>query len=225
MIEKEEIKRILEGALFAADEPLSLANLKALFSEEEHAYLNQLPEYLGELMCEYEERGVVLKKLASGYCFQVRENLSQWILRLWETKPPRYSRALLETLAIIAYRQPITRAEIEAIRGVAVSTHIIKTITEREWVKVVGHRDVPGKPSLYGTTKTFLDYFNLASLAELPSLLELKETDPEQLELPVEEAEKSADLGEELHEETEVEEAITEEDIENSLYSDAEEIV
>lgn len=211
MIEKDSVKRIVEGALFAAEEPMTLAQIKKIFSEEEQAALNNLEQYMGELADEYANRGIVLKKVASGYCFQVQDDLSQWIMRLWETKPPKYSRAILETLAIIAYRQPVTRAEIESIRGVAVSTQIVRTLTEREWVKVVGHRDVPGKPGLYGTTKQFLDYFNLATLSELPSLLDLKETDPEQLDLPIEESTEQAEEQTEI--EAEVETEITEEEI------------
>jgi segregation and condensation protein B len=165
--------RILEGALMAAGEPLSLDRLLYLFPEEERPSVDDLRAALAELTIFYADRSIELKELASGYCFQVKSDLSPWVTRLWEERPIRYSRALLETLAIIAYRQPVTRAEIEDIRGVAVSTSIIKTLQDREWVRVVGQRDVPGKPSLYATTRQFLDHFNLKSLEELPTLADL----------------------------------------------------
>jgi len=135
-----------------------------------------------------EGRGYELVQVAGGYRFQVRQNLSTWVGRLWQERPPRYSRALLETLSLIAYRQPITRGEIEEIRGVAVSTNIIKTLQEREWVRVVGHRDVPGRPAMYATTRQFLDYFNLKSLEELPTLAEIKDLDNLSGDLPLEDA-------------------------------------
>ncbi|GAB4223381.1 MAG: SMC-Scp complex subunit ScpB [Gammaproteobacteria bacterium] len=173
----ESITTIVEAALMAAGEPLSIAQLSKLFAEHERPEKEEIQKALIELSAAYSERGIELKELASGYCFQVKATLAPWIQRLWDEKPPRYSRALLETLAIIAYRQPVTRAEIEDIRGVAVSTNIIKTLIEREWIKEVGQREVPGKPMLYGTTKAFLDHFNLKGLTDLPSLAELR--DPE----------------------------------------------
>ncbi|MCG5500398.1 SMC-Scp complex subunit ScpB [Ectothiorhodospira lacustris] len=171
----ELLCRILEGALLAADRPLSLEQMERLFEDAERPSRAELRKALDALAQACDDRGYELRQVGSGYRFQVRESLSPWIARLWEERPPRYSRALLETLALIAYRQPITRAEIEAVRGVTVSTQIIKTLTEREWVSVLGHKEVPGRPALYGTTPRFLDYFNLSSLDELPSLMALRD--------------------------------------------------
>ncbi|MDD2768856.1 MAG: SMC-Scp complex subunit ScpB [Methylococcus sp.] len=167
-----DLKSIVEAALFAAQRPLSVAELEALFGEDERPATEDMQQALTVLAEEYAERPLELRKIASGYRFQVRPAYAPWIAKLFEERPGRYSRALLETLAIIAYRQPVTRGQIEDIRGVAVSSGIIRTLTEREWVHVVGHRDVPGRPALYATTPQFLDYFNLESLAELPVLPE-----------------------------------------------------
>ncbi|MFT6389431.1 MAG: segregation and condensation protein B [Cellvibrionaceae bacterium] len=209
-IEPQLLRSIIESALMAYGQPLSVEKLQTLFSDDnnldgnhkakekgkeikavndpdgeevsekpEPNGINDLPsknaisEALEAIQKSCEGRGFELKKVSSGWRFQVREDMARWVNKLWEEKPQRYSRALLETLSIIAYRQPITRGDIEEIRGVAVSSHIIKTLSEREWVKVVGHRDVPGRPSLFATTRQFLDYFNLESLDELPSLREL----------------------------------------------------
>jgi segregation and condensation protein B len=171
------LKKIIEGALLAANRPLSLDQLERLFEGDARPDRGAIREALRQLAEDCEGRGYELKEVGSGFRFQVRETVAPWVSRLWDEKPPRYTRALLETLALIAYRQPITRAEIEEIRGVAVSTHIVKTLTEREWVRVVGHRDVPGRPALFGTTRQFLDYFNLRSLDELPTLAELRDLD------------------------------------------------
>ncbi len=162
--------RIIEGALMAAGQPISQERLLNLFHEQERPTIEELRTALAELATIYADRSIELKELASGYCFQVRTDLSPWITRLWEERAPRYSRALLETLALIAYRQPVTRAEIEDIRGVSVSSNIMKTLQEREWIRVVGYRDIPGKPALYATTRQFLDYFGLKNLEELPTL-------------------------------------------------------
>jgi len=180
-----KIRQVIEAALLAGAQPLSINQLAALFADDGEIEHGRLREALALLDEDCAERGIELKEVASGYRLQVRESLQTWISRLWEQKPKRYSRALLETLALIAYRQPLTRAEIEDVRGVSVSTHIIRTLEEREWIRVVGHRDVPGKPALFGTTRAFLDYFNLKSLDELPSLAEIREiNDPEpELEL------------------------------------------
>jgi segregation and condensation protein B len=175
MIEFPQLKRILEAALLAAAQPLSLPQLSALFGETETPSHDDLARALGDLAEECANRGVELKEVASGFRYQVKQDVHPWVARLWTERQTRYSRALLETLALIAYRQPITRGEIEQIRGVAVSTNIIKTLEEREWVRVVGYRDVPGKPALFGTTKMFLDYFNLKSLDELPPMAEIRE--------------------------------------------------
>ena len=173
----QQLKRILEGAIMAAGEPLTVEKLQTLFEEGDAPEKSLIREGLESVQEDCNGRGYQLVEVASGWRFVVREELATWVNRLWEEKPQKYSRALLETLALIAYRQPLTRGDIEEVRGVAVSSHIIKTLTEREWVKVVGHRDVPGRPSLYATTKKFLDYFNLKSLEDLPTLGELKDID------------------------------------------------
>ena len=178
-MELEKLKQILEAALMVAGGPVSFDRINQMFADDgdRAPSREQLRTALEELENDYHHAGIELVKVASGYRFQARADVADWVNRLWEEKRPRYSRALLETLAIVAYRQPITRGEIESIRGVAVSTNIMRTLLEREWVRVVGHRDVPGKPAVYATTKAFLDYFNLASLEELPSLAELKDID------------------------------------------------
>jgi len=178
----ELLPKIIEGVLLAAGRPLSLNQIEALFTEFERPPRDQITAALEDIAQHCEERGFELQQVASGYRFQVRKELAEWVNRLWEEKPKRYSRAMLETLALVAYRQPLTRGDIEQVRGVAVSSDIIKSLQEREWVRVVGHRDVPGKPALYATTRQFLDYFNLKSLDELPPLSELKDfaqLDPE----------------------------------------------
>jgi len=185
--QNEELKRILEALLMAAEKPLNIDYLARLLmsglsygsSEEQDqgAPLERrtLKDALQSLVLDYQNRGIELVEVASGYRFQVRQQYSEWTARLWEEKPQKYSRALLETLALIAYRQPITRGDIEQVRGVAVSTGIMKTLQERNWVKVIGHREVPGRPSIYGTTKQFLDYFNLRALDQLPPLTEIRD--------------------------------------------------
>jgi segregation and condensation protein B len=179
----DQLKPIIEGALLAASQPLSVAQLSELFVEEDDVDRAQIAMALEQLAEACEGRGVELKEVASGFRYQVRQDVHPWVSRMWSEKPSRYSRALLETLALIAYRQPITRPEIEQIRGVVVSSNIIKTMEEREWIRVVGHRDVPGKPALFGTTRAFLDYFNLKSLDELPSLAEIRDLEDPQLRL------------------------------------------
>ena len=155
---QENRKQIIEAAIFAAAEPLSAERLQQLFDEASQPSLPEIKQLIVELEEECATRGVTIQRVASGYRFQAKADYAPWLQRLWEKRPPRYSRALLETLALIAYRQPITRGEIEDVRGVAVSSDIIKKLTEREWIKVVGHRDVPGKPAMFGSTKQFLDY-------------------------------------------------------------------
>lgn len=170
-----QLKHILESALLAAGQPLSIDRLLALFVDENQPSRDEVQSALSALEEDYAQRGIELKEVANGYRIQVRSEMVEWVARLWDERPQRYSRAVLETLALVAYRQPITRAEIEEVRGVAVSTNVIKTLLERDWVRVVGHRDVPGRPALYATTKEFLDYFNLKGLNELPSLMELRD--------------------------------------------------
>jgi segregation and condensation protein B len=178
MTDRNRIKYLCEAALMSADEPLDLDQLLGLWTGEPNPPQRQeLREILGELQQDYADRGVELHEVASGYRFQTRRELAATLNKLWDSRAPRYSRALLETLAIIAYRQPVTRGEIEAIRGVAVNTNIIRALLERDWVRVAGQRDVPGRPSVYATTREFLDYFNLRSLGDLPKLAELRDID------------------------------------------------
>jgi len=171
----EQLKPIVEAALLASTQPMTIAQLKAIFGEDEEVGTDELKQALDALAADCEGRGVELLEVASGWRYQVRREVHGWVSRMWAEKPSRYSRALLETLALIAYRQPITRPEIEQIRGVVVSSSIVKTLEEREWIRVVGYRDVPGKPALFGTTRTFLDYFNLKSLDALPPLSEIRD--------------------------------------------------
>ena len=177
MMATPDLKMIIEAALLAAGEPLSIERLLVLFEEEARPKREAVRAVLSELEQEYEKRGVQLVEVASGFRLQIRRELSPWISRLWEERASRYSRALLETLALIAYRQPITRGEIENVRGVSVSSSIVKTLLERGWIKVIGYREVPGRPALYGTTRAFLDYFNLKTLGDLPPLAELRDLD------------------------------------------------
>jgi len=179
----EQLKPIIEAALLAASHPLTVAQLGELFVEEDEVDREVIARTLEALAGDCAGRGVELKEVASGFRYQVRQNVHPWVSRMWTEKPSRYSRALLETLALIAYRQPITRPEIEQIRGVVVSSNIIKTMEEREWIRVVGHRDVPGRPALFGTTRAFLDYFNLKSLDELPPLSAIRDMEDPQLRL------------------------------------------
>ena len=186
------LKNVLEAALLAAGSPVPLAELQRLFEEGARPELAQLRQALQALSAEYEGRGIELKEIAGGYRIQVRRELAPEISRLWPERAARYSRALLETLALIAYRQPITRAEIEAVRGVAVNPNIIRTVIERNWVRVVGHRDVPGHPELLGTTRDFLDYFGLRTLDELPPLAQLQAMTEVSLQLALPGAETEA---------------------------------
>jgi segregation and condensation protein B len=172
---RPELKLILEAALLAAGEPLSITRLIGLFDPKDAPSPADISRALDELAADLQGRGIELGEVASGFRLKTRTELMPWVSRLWEEKPQRYSRALLETLSLIAYRQPITRGEIEEVRGVAVSSNIIRTLQEREWIRVVGHRDVPGKPALFGTTRAFLDYFDLTSLDDLPTLAEIRD--------------------------------------------------
>ena len=178
------INRIVEGALLASSQPLTLAQLQELFPEEQPAPPGSVERALELLREGCQGRGVELVEVASGFRYQITREVHGWVSRLWTERKTRYTRATLETLALIAYRQPITRGEIEQVRGVAVSSNIIQALEEREWIRVVGHRDVPGKPALFGTTKAFLDYFGLRSLDELPPLAELKDIPELEPQLP-----------------------------------------
>ncbi len=171
------LKPILESLIMASAKPINIDRMLSCFSEKEVPDKKTLRSALKQLAEDYAKSSVELKEVSSGFRFQVRKDYASWVAKLWEEKPARYSRALLETLSLVAYKQPITRGEIEKIRGVSVSSQIMKTLMEREWVHIVGHRDVPGKPAIYATTKEFLDYFNLASLEELPPLAEIKDID------------------------------------------------
>lgn len=199
-----KVKMIIEGLLLAAGRPLSLASIAAVFAEDERPDDEELLAVLERIDTDCSDRGFELSKVATGYRFQVKQELSEWIAKLWEERPPRYTRALLETLGLIAYRQPITRGDIEEIRGVAVSSNIIRTLLDREWIRVVGQRDVPGRPSMFATTKQFLDYFNLESLQQLPPLSDIKDLESAAKELGFE-AELAAARVLELPEESEEE--------------------
>ena len=173
----DKLTQIVEAALLAAGGPLTVERLQELFLEDERPEKKDLREAVAALTEDYSGRGIEIVEVAGGFRINVREEYAPWVSRLWEERAPRYSRALMETLALIAYRQPITRGEIEDIRGVSVSSNIVKTLLEREWVRVVGTRDVPGKPSLYATTREFLNYFGLKSLDELPTLQQIRDLD------------------------------------------------
>lgn len=195
-MEAVKLQQILDAILISADKPLSLDKLLGFFESEDLVNREDARLALSALDEKSQDRGFELVETASGYRYQTRHEYSRWVSRHWDEKPARYSRALLETLALIVYRQPVTRAEIEDIRGVAVSSHIIKTLQERDWIRVVGHKEVPGRPSLLGTTRQFLDYFNLKSLDEMPSLGEIKDIDslyPE-LELSLDKADQSENV-------------------------------
>lgn len=172
-----QLECIIEAALMVAGQPLTVAQIQKLFAEGETPPTNQeVRAAIEQLQERFSDRGVELQEVSSGFQFQTVTSMSPWLSRLWDERPPRYSRAFLETLAIIAYRQPVTRAEIEDIRGVGISSSIFKTLLEREWIRLIGYKDVPGKPAIYGTTKTFLDHFKMKSLRELPSLADVQTT-------------------------------------------------
>jgi len=171
----QKLEHILEAILFAANKVMSIDALYNLLQEDISPSRPEIKVALISLMANYHNKGINLVELAGGYRFQTKKEYSVWVSRLWDEKPQKYSRAMLETLSLIAYRQPITRGDIEEVRGVVVSSTIMKTLQERNWIKVIGYRDVPGRPSMYATTKQFLDYFNLKSLEELPSLAEIRD--------------------------------------------------
>lgn len=188
-----QLKQIIEAALLAADEPLNHAQIASLFDDESPPTMVEISQALEQLELDCAGRGIELKQVASGYRLQIRQSMQKWINRLWTERPQRYSTAMLETLSLVAYRQPITRGEIESVRGVSLSSNIIRTLRERNWIRVVGHRDVPGKPALFGTTKTFLDHFNLKSLEDLPTLSEIRDLDNLEPELNLNETHVPAD--------------------------------
>ena len=190
---ENKLIQIIEAALLSASRPLSIEEIQRLFPTDQTPSKEDIKETLNEIEDLCAKRGVELKRVSSGYRMQVKQSLSAYIAKLWEEKPQRYSKATLETLALIAYRQPITRGEIEQIRGVSVGTQLIRGILERGWIKIVGQRDVPGRPSLYATTKEFLDYFGLQHLRELPGLPDLPDVDSLDMELPLEEEQKEAE--------------------------------
>ena len=203
-----KVKMIVEGLLLAAGRPLTLDNIIQVFSKEEQPDRKELIAVMDSIAEECDGRGFELKEVASGYRFQVKQELSEWVAKLWEERPPRYTRALLETLALVAYRQPITRGDIEEIRGVGVSSNIIRTLLDREWIRVVGHRDVPGRPAMFATTKQFLDYFNLKSLQDLPPLSEIKDLAEDEPEFDLEDdlaGQRILELPEEVVDENSIE--------------------
>lgn len=206
-----KLKMVVEGLLLAAGRPLTIDNIASVFDKQERPDRQELKAVMQVISEECNDRGFELTEVASGYRFQVKQELSEWIGRLWEEKSPRYTRALLETLSLIVYRQPITRGDIEEIRGVGVSPNIIRTLLDREWVRVVGHRDVPGRPAMFATTKQFLDYFNLKSLQELPPLAEIKDLGKSEQELDLEDdftARVSLELPEEAIDESSYERTV-----------------
>lgn len=184
-MEIKQIKNIIEAVLLAAGEPVTIKRLQNIFAESELTH-NDIAKALENLAKDFENRGIELKEVASGFRLQTKQMLQPWITKLWEEKPKKYTRALLETIALIAYRQPVTRGEIEEVRGVAVSSYIIRTLMDRNWIRVLGYRDVPGKPAMFGTTKEFLDYFNMKSLQDLPTLAEIKDIETIMPELDLE---------------------------------------
>jgi segregation and condensation protein B len=186
------VKNVVEAALLAAGRPLSMEELVGVFDERDGSKPEDVKGAIAALTQDYESRGIELLEVASGYRIQIKTDVAQPVSRLWQERPAKYSRALLETLALVAYRQPITRGEIEQIRGVAVNPNIIKTLLERNWIRVVGHRDVPGKPELLGTTREFLDYFSLKKLDDLPTLAQLKELEELRVQLTLPGAEPEA---------------------------------
>lgn len=189
-----EIKYFVEAALLAAGRPLNVDHLKGLFDGRGAPEKSEIREAIAALNEDYQDRGIVVSEVASGFRMQIKSSMSDRLQKLWEERPPRYSRALFETLALIAYRQPITRGEIEEIRGVAVSSNIVRQLLERDWVRVVGHRDVPGRPAMFGTTKAFLDYFSLKKLDDLPPLADLSDWESLRVQLNLPEVEDQSEM-------------------------------
>lgn len=221
----EKMQAIIEAALMVAGHPLPMIAIQNLFNEDERPDAADVKVALDGIRERHQNSGIELHEVASGYRLQARNELSPWLAKLWEERPARYSRAFLETLAIIAYKQPITRAEIEEIRGVTVSSNIMKILSEREWIRLVGFRDTPGKPALYGTTKTFLDHFSLKSLKDLPTLAEFKDMQAQdvQVQLALENSDIGPDNSEVIPEEREA--LITEESAETPSDNQTAEII
>ncbi|MDJ0794846.1 MAG: SMC-Scp complex subunit ScpB [Woeseiaceae bacterium] len=194
-MEATEIKHFVEAALLAAGRPLSIDQLKGLFDQRMAPEKSEIRKAIATLNEEYEERGIVIAEVASGFRMQVKAAMADRLQKLWEERPPRYSRALFETLALVAYRQPITRGDIEEIRGVTVSSNIVRQLLERDWIRVVGHRDVPGRPAMFGTTKSFLDYFGLKKLDDLPPLADLSDWESLRVQLNLPEVEDQVETG------------------------------
>jgi len=192
-MDQTEIKHFVEAALLAAGRPLNIDQLKGLFDGRMAPEKSEIRTAIATLNEEYEPRGIVVAEVASGFRMQIKQGMADRLQKLWEDRPPRYSRALFETLALVAYRQPITRGEIEEVRGVSVSPNITRTLMERDWVRVVGHRDVPGRPEMFGTTKRFLDYFGLKKLEDLPPLADLSDWESLRVQLDLPDVEKSGE--------------------------------
>jgi segregation and condensation protein B len=201
-MEATEIKHFVEAALLAAGRPLSIDQLHGLFDGRMAPQKSEIRAAIATLNEEYEERGIVISEVASGFRLQIKSAMADRLQKLWEERPPRYSRALFETLALIAYRQPITRGDIEEIRGVSVSSNIMRQLLERDWIRVVGHRDVPGRPAMFGTTKVFLDYFSLKKLDDLPPLADLSDWESLRVQLDLPDVEGQVEAGEETDEES-----------------------
>jgi segregation and condensation protein B len=201
------VRNVIEAALLAAGRPLAADELVGLFDERDGSAADEVRSAIAVLQSDYESRGIELVEVASGFRIQIRSSVAQPVSRLWQERPTKYSRALLETLALVAYRQPITRGEIEQIRGVTVNPNIIKTLLERSWIRVIGHRDVPGRPELLGTTRDFLDYFGLQKLDDLPTLAQLKELEDLRVQLSLPGAEPAVEAADPAAAETESSEA------------------
>ena len=197
-MDSTEIKYFVEAALLAAGRPLNIDQLKGLFDGRAAPDKAEIRKVIATLNDEYSERGIIVSEVASGFRMQIKSTMAGRLQKLWEERPPRYSRALFETLALVAYRQPVTRGEIEEIRGVSVSSNIVRTLLERDWVRVVGHRDVPGRPAMFGTTKAFLDYFSLKKLEDLPPLADLSDWESLRVQLNLPEVEDQSGGGAEM---------------------------
>lgn len=198
-ISDQQLKQLVEAAIFVADKALDIEKLQTTVLDGMKISKKRLQKVLKEIELDYQPRGIQLVKVASGYRFQSMDSLSPWLSKLWQEQAPKYSRAMMETLSLIAYRQPVTRGDIEDIRGVAVSSNIIKTLMERNWIKVVGHKEVPGRPALYATTKAFLDYFSLESLEQLPSTELFEEKPASEYDLKITESDPDTVEAEQLH--------------------------